>query len=168
MRDANGGSLVISPLAPNATLPPNNTGILTDPQTDFFLSSLGLSHIWTRPHSESQSVHPNTNTTYEIPAVGIFIDRNRDDDPNQLSLSDDESICEAINSDEGLKNCSEETTEKQSLECRHQILETFDRKSDVINFDDDDIYYTSNVRLGLQLPSPKGLNFPPQTESHSI
>lgn len=159
MRNANGGSLVISPLAPNATLPPNNSGILTDPQTDFFLSSLGLSHIWTRPHIENQSIHPNTHISAEIPAVGIFIDRNRNDDPNQLSLSDDESTCDVMNPDKDLKNWNKETAEKQSLDCRQQTLDNFDRKSDVISFDDsDEISYTS----GLQLPSPKALNsFPP-------
>lgn len=94
MKRANRGSLVIQPLAPNPILPPNNPGILTDHQTDFFLSALGLPHIWTSPCCENQSAHLNFSNDVEIPLVGIFIDRNKEKDPNQVSLSDDESTYE--------------------------------------------------------------------------
>lgn len=89
MRFANKGSLEISHLPPNPHPIPNITGPLTDPQTDFFLSALELSHIWTRP---SGLYTPSSDGVCDVPDIEVFVDRcgSSGGDPNQLSISDDE------------------------------------------------------------------------------
>ena len=90
MRAANCGTLNIPPLAPNTAPIPKNPGPLSDPQTDFFLNALGLHHIWTIPSN------PILNSRDVIPEVEFSMDRNKSCDPNQLSISDDEtdkSVC---------------------------------------------------------------------------
>ena len=85
MRAANSGTLNISHLAPNTAPIPKNTGPLSDPQTDFFLNALGLNHIWTVP---SDTI---LNSRDVVPEVEFCMDRSKDLDPNQLSISDDEA-----------------------------------------------------------------------------
>ena len=87
MRSANKGSLDIAHLPPNPHPIPNISGPLSDPQTDFFLSALGLPHIWTRP----SGIHPPSEGG-EAPDIEVFVDRHgsREADPNQLSISDEE------------------------------------------------------------------------------
>ena len=85
MRAANRGTLNITPLAPNTDPIPKNTGPLSDPQTDFFLNALGLHHIWTVPSD------PIFYSRDVIPEVEFCMDTNKDLDPNQLSISDDEA-----------------------------------------------------------------------------
>ena len=89
MRVANKGSLEITHLPPNPHPIPNTTGPLSDPQTDFFLSALGLSHIWTRP---SALYPPSSGGMSDVPDIEVFVDRcgSSGGDPNQLSISDDE------------------------------------------------------------------------------
>ena len=110
MKSANGGSMVVAPLPPNPHPIPNNTGILTDPQTDFFLSALGLDHIWTRPSNLPAAKMPircagnfdEVDDDVEV-EVGVFVDRKRDLDPNHLSISDDEEECEIEKTHENQK-----------------------------------------------------------------
>ena len=113
MMASNNGSLIIPPILPNSVLS-NNPGILTDSQTDFFLNSLHLNHIWTKPCCEHQSTLKKKLSNFssvDIPEVGIFIDRdkngnncknennyndnnrnnnNKTEDSNQISISDDD------------------------------------------------------------------------------
>jgi hypothetical protein len=89
MRFANKGSLEIAHLPPNPHPIPNITGPLSDPQTDFFLSALGLSHVWTR----SSGLHPpSSGSVSDAPDIEVYVDRcgSSSGDPNQLSISDDE------------------------------------------------------------------------------
>ena len=85
MRAANRGTLNITPLAPNTDPIPKNAGPLSDPQTDLFLNALGLHHIWTVPSD------PIFNSRDVVPEVEFCMDRSKDLDPNQLSISDDEA-----------------------------------------------------------------------------
>jgi hypothetical protein len=89
MRSANEGSLEIAHLPPNPHPIPNTTGPLSDPQTDFFLNALGLSHIWTQP---SGFYPPSNGSMIDAPDIEVFVDRcgSSSGDPNQLSISDDE------------------------------------------------------------------------------
>ena len=110
MKSANGGSLMIAPLPPNPHPIPNNTGILTDPQTDFFLSALGLNHIWTRPsnmpatkmHARNKGHVDDVEVEIDV-EVEAFVDKQRGLDPNHLSISDDEEECEIEKTHENQK-----------------------------------------------------------------
>jgi lariat debranching enzyme len=157
MRTANGGSMVIQPLLPDPRTIPNIKGPLKNKQTDFFLNALGLYHIWTVASEQDKDEGI-------VPDVGVYIDRNKDSDPNELSISDDDQ--DGKGSSSGYKSSNKDPNQLSLSDDEDDVVgpssisitskKVLDERNDVINFDDESDISIINSSSFLNLPPPVG------------